>query len=58
MIQKSDNGNLLIIIDKDVYIKHIESFLNGKAKFEIQHQWKANPQPLKQTSNHLPKLAS
>ena len=34
MIQKSDKGNLVVIIDKDVYIKHIESFLSGKAKFE------------------------
>ena len=34
VIQKSDKGNTVVILDKDVYIKHIESFLGDKAKFE------------------------
>ena len=33
VIQKSDRGNSVVILDKDVYIKHMES-LNDKAKFE------------------------
>ena len=34
VIQKSDQGNSVVIIDKDVSIEHIESLLNDKAKFE------------------------
>ena len=34
MIQKSDQGNTVIVLDKDVYIKHMESLLSNKAKFE------------------------
>ena len=33
VVQKSDRGNSVVILDKDVYIKHMES-LNDKAKFE------------------------
>ena len=34
VIQKSDQGNTIIVLDKDVYIKHMESLLSNKAKFE------------------------
>ena len=34
MIQKSDEGNSVVILDKDVYIKYMESLLKDKAKFE------------------------
>ena len=34
VIQKSDQGNTVIVLDKDVYIKHMESLLSNKAKFE------------------------
>ena len=34
MIQKSDKENTVVILNKDVYIKHIESLLSDKAKFE------------------------
>ena len=34
VIQKSDKGNSVVILDKDVYIKHMDSFLSNKAKFE------------------------
>ena len=33
VIQKSDKGNSEVILDKDVYIKHMESLLSDKAKF-------------------------
>ena len=33
VVQKSDRGNSVVILDKDVCIKHMES-LNDKAKFE------------------------
>ena len=34
MIQKSDKGNSVVVLEKDVYIKHIKSLLTNKAKFE------------------------
>ena len=34
VIQKSDKGNSVVILDKDVYTKHMESLLSNKAKFE------------------------
>ena len=34
MIQKSDKGNSVVILDENVYIKHMQSLLNNKAKFE------------------------
>ena len=34
VIQNSDKGNSVVILDKDVYIKHVESLLSNKAKFE------------------------
>ena len=34
VIQKSDKGNSVVIPDKDAYIKHMESLLSNKAKFE------------------------
>ena len=34
MIQKSDKVNSVVILDKDVYIKHMESLLINNAKFE------------------------
>ena len=34
MVQKSDKGNSVVIVDKDVYIKHMELLLSDKAKFE------------------------
>ena len=34
MIQKSDKRNSVVILDKDVYIKHMESLLSDNAKFE------------------------
>ena len=33
VIQKSDKENSVVILDKDVYIKHMESLLNDKTKF-------------------------
>ena len=33
-IQESDKGNSVVILDKDVYIKHMESPLSSKTKFE------------------------
>ena len=34
MVRKSDQGNSVVIFDKDVYIKHMESLLSNQAKFE------------------------
>ena len=34
VIQQLDKGNSVVILDKDVYIKHIESHLSDKARFE------------------------
>ena len=34
VIQKSDKGNSVVILDKDVYIKPREAFFSNKAKFE------------------------
>ena len=34
MIQKSDKGSSVVILDKDVFIKHMESQLSNKPKFE------------------------
>ena len=34
VIRKSDQGNSVVIFDKDVYIKHMESLLSNQAKFE------------------------
>ena len=34
MIQKPNKENSVVILDKDVYIKHTESLLREKAKFE------------------------
>ena len=34
VIQKSAKGNSAVILDKDVYIKHMESLLSDKANFE------------------------
>ena len=34
VIQKSYKGNAVVILDKVVDIKHLESLLSGKAKFE------------------------
>ena len=33
VMQKSDKGNSVVILDKNVYIKHMESLLIGKAEF-------------------------
>ena len=35
VIQKSDKGNSVVILDKDNHIKRMESFLSNKAKLEI-----------------------
>ena len=32
--QKSDKGNLVVIVDKDIFIKHMEKRLSDKTKFE------------------------
>ena len=37
VIQKSEKGNSVVILDKDVYIKHMESLLSDRAKFEKVH---------------------
>ena len=37
MVQRSDKGNLVVTVDKDVYIKHMELLLSDKAKFEKVH---------------------
>ena len=37
MIQKPGKGNSVVILDKDVYIKHMESLLSDRAKFEKVH---------------------
>ena len=34
MIQKSDKANSVVVLDEDIYIKHMESLLSNKAKFE------------------------
>ena len=34
LIQKSDIGNSVVILDKDVHIKNIKLLLSDKAKFE------------------------
>ena len=34
VIQKSDKGNSVVILDKDIHIKRMESLLSNKAKFE------------------------
>ena len=34
VIQKSDKGNSVVILDKDVYIKHMESLLSNKANLK------------------------
>ena len=34
VIQKSDKGNSVVIFDKGIDIKHVESLLSNKAKFE------------------------
>ena len=34
MVQKSGKGNSVVIVDKDVYIKHMELLLSDKVKFE------------------------
>ena len=35
MTQKSDRGKSVVVFDKYIYIKHIESLLSGKAKLEM-----------------------
>ena len=35
MTQKSDSGKSVVVFDKYICIKHIESFLSGKAKLEM-----------------------
>ena len=34
VIQKPDKGNSVVILDKDIHIKRMESVLSNKAKFE------------------------
>ena len=34
VVQKSDKGNSVVIVDKDVYIQHMELLLSDRAKFE------------------------
>ena len=34
VIQKSDKGNSVVIVDKDTYIKRMENLLRGQRKFE------------------------
>ena len=34
MTQKSDKGNSVVILDKDIYIKHMESLPSDKTIFE------------------------
>ena len=34
VIQKSDKANSVVVLDEDIYIKHMESLLSNKAKFE------------------------
>ena len=41
MTQKSDRGKSVVVFDKYVYIKHIESLPSGKAKLEMVDTKKA-----------------
>ena len=41
MTQKPDRGKSVVVFDKYVYIKHIESLRSGKAKLEIVDTKKA-----------------
>ena len=34
IIQKSDKGNSIVIVDRDKYIEKIENFLSGQNKFQ------------------------
>ena len=34
VIQKADKGNSVALVEKDVYIKHIEKILDDATKFE------------------------
>ena len=34
LVQRSDKGNSVVIVDKDIYIKHMELLPSDKAKFE------------------------
>ena len=34
VIQKSDKGNSVVIVDKDTYIKRMENLLSDQRKFE------------------------
>ena len=34
VIQKADKGNSVVLVQKDVYVKHIEKILNDLHKFE------------------------
>ena len=34
VIQKSDKGNYVVIVDKKTYIRRMESLLSGQRKFE------------------------
>ena len=33
-IQKADKGNSVVIVEKDVYVRHMEPILNDPSKFE------------------------
>ena len=49
MIQKSDKGNSEVVLDKDVFIKHIGSPFSDKTKFE---KYDTKKGLLKFTVNH------
>ena len=34
IIQKADKGNSVVLVEKDVYIRHIEKILDDATKFE------------------------
>ena len=34
VIQKADKGNLIVIVEKDVYLRHMETILSNYNKFE------------------------
>ena len=35
VVQKADKGNSVVLVDRDVYVKHIENVLEDNTKFEV-----------------------
>ena len=35
VVQKADKGNSVVLVDRDVYVKHIENVLKDNTKFEV-----------------------